>query len=86
MPKFKGGGTVLFWVLNGDPCLSSACPSQDAACANCHSGGVDALKTFKDNVDIVTNGKGSMPPADKLSKKEIEEVAQYVMDQTEKGW
>lgn len=59
----------------------------DSACANCHSGGVDALETFKDNVDIVTNGKGSMPAsADKLSKKEIEEVAQYVMDQSEKGW
>eukprot|EP00435_Cladocopium_sp_Y103_P059118 s1576_g21.t1 len=59
----------------------------DSACANCHSGGVDALATFKDNVDIVTNGKGSMPPSsDKLSKKDIEEVAQYVMDQTEKGW
>jgi mono/diheme cytochrome c family protein len=38
-------------------------------------------------VDVVTNGKGSMPAsADKLSKKEIEEVAQYVMDQSEKGW
>ena len=48
---------------------------------------MDALETFKDNVDAVTNGKGSMPAsADKLSKKEIEEVAQYVMDQSEKGW
>ena len=48
---------------------------------------MEALETFKDNVDIVANGEGSMPAfADSLSKKEIEDVAQYVIDQTEKGW
>ena len=45
------------------------------------------LRPLRTTWDIVTNGKGSMPAsADKLSKKEIEEVAQYVMDQSEKGW
>lgn len=89
VPKFKAEGCWRHCsVLSSKSRSICACPSaQDSACANCHSGGVDALETFKDNVDVVTNGKGSMPAsADKLSKKEIEEVAQYVMDQSEKGW
>eukprot|EP00438_Fugacium_kawagutii_P013077 Skav213378 [mRNA] locus=scaffold797:151888:166430:+ [translate_table: standard] len=59
----------------------------ESACANCHSGGVEARATFQDNVDIVAEGEGSMPGfKDKLSKEEIKQVAQYVIDESEKGW
>ena len=60
---------------------------QESSCAACHSGGVNSLKTFQQNVDIVAKGKGSMPGfTNRLSQKEMEEVAQFVMDQTEQGW
>jgi len=59
----------------------------ESSCAACHSGGVNSLKTFQQNVDIVAKGKGSMPGfANRLSQKEMEEVAQFVMDQSEQGW
>ena len=67
--------------------LLAIASSQESSCADCHSGGVNALKTLQENVDIVAEGKGSMPGfTNRLSQKEMEEVAQFVMDQTEQGW
>jgi cytochrome c6 len=71
-------------------------------CAACHMGGgnaVNAAKTLK-KIDLeansmlsleaiktqVTNGKMAMPAFSRLSDAEIEDVASYVLDQTEKGW
>ena len=52
VPKFKAEGCWRHYsVLSSKSRYICACPSaQDSACANCHSGGVDALETFKDNV------------------------------------
>ena len=36
---------------------------------------------------LVTQGKGAMPAyADRLSKEEVEAIAQYVLTQAESGW
>jgi len=46
--------------------------------------GMDSLKDIKNQV---SNGKSAMPPfKNKLSDKQIEDVATYVLEQAEKGW
>ncbi|CAK9020844.1 unnamed protein product [Durusdinium trenchii] len=45
------------------------------SCEECHSGGVEALQTFEENVDLIVHGKGSMPGFEKtLTKDEVAEV------------
>lgn len=57
------------------------------SCKECHSGGVEALQTFEENVDLIVHGKGSMPGFEKtLTKDEVAEVAHYVVEQSEAGW
>eukprot|EP00913_Durusdinium_trenchii_P032525 g30450.t1 len=57
------------------------------SCEECHSGGVEALQTFEENVDLIVHGKGSMPGFEKtLTKDEVAEVAHYVVEQSEAGW
>jgi cytochrome c6 len=45
---------------------------------------MDSLKDIKNQV---SNGKSAMPAfKNKLSDKQIEDVATYVLEQAEKGW
>lgn len=81
---------------NGKKVFRESC----AICHKDGNNFVNPAKTLKKNalqknnlfsleaiVNQVTDGKGQMPAfKDKLDKESIEDVAQYVLDQAEKGW
>lgn len=83
-------------LANGAKVFSSNC----AACHMGGANMVNPAKTLKkedlDKYDMasveaivtqVTNGKAAMPPfSGKLTAEEIQDVANYVLDQSGKGW
>ena len=83
-------------ATNGKKVFKENC----AVCHKGGNNFINPAKTLKKNVlqknelfsleaimTQVTDGKGQMPAfKDKLNKESIEDVAQYVLDQAEKGW
>nr|WDB00091.1 cytochrome c553 [Cyanidium sp. THAL103] len=73
-----------------------------ANCSACHTGGNNIImpeKTLKiealeannmKNINAITNqvknGKNAMPSFSRLSDNDIQDVANYVLSQAEKGW
>ncbi len=74
----------------------------NANCASCHAGGlnrvvaaknlkIETLQKYKmDSVEAISNqvskGKNAMPAFRKLKPEEIEQVANYVLEQATNGW
>ena len=92
-------GVMFFTIAFNRPALAADTANGakifSANCAACHMGGrnvVMAAKTLQKEalekaiINQVTNGKNAMPAfKGKLNDQQIEDVATYVLEQSEKG-